>query len=217
MLGVPPMLTLDEIVCERDGRGLFAPVSISVHAGDYVELMGPNGAGKSTLLRTLAGLHSRYSGAFGGVDCLFQGHRLGLDGLLTPLENFAWFVGLEDQDEDRERCLDALQRTGVLDKAYQPCNEMSAGQQRRVAMARWLLSSRSLWLLDEPLTALDASAQQVLAEIIVEHCQAGGAVVCATHSELPIAQKRSLKLEAFQSKANGPALGGDQSGESFQE
>jgi len=199
------MLTLEDLVCERDGRELFAPVSIDVRAGDYVELTGANGAGKSTLLRTLAGLHSRYSGVFDAVDCLFQGHRLGLDGLLTPLENFAWFVGLEDQDEDREGFLDALQRTGVLDKAYQPCSEMSAGQQRRVAIARWLLSSRSLWLLDEPLTALDASAQQVMAQIIAEHCQSGGAVVCATHSELPIAQKRSLKLEPVLGTVDGSA------------
>jgi heme exporter protein A len=202
------MLTLEELVCERDGRELFAPVSIDVRAGDYVELTGANGAGKSTLLRTLAGLHSRYSGAFDSVDCLFQGHRLGLDGLLTPLENFAWFLGFEGRDADRERFLDALQRTGVLNKAYQPCSEMSAGQQRRVAMARWLLSSRSLWLLDEPLTALDASAQQVMVKIIVEHCQAGGAVVCATHSELPVAQKRLLKLEATQRTPDGSVHSG---------
>jgi heme exporter protein A len=211
------MLTLEELVCERDGRELFAPVSIVVGAGDYVELTGANGAGKSTLLRTLAGLHSRYSGAFNSVDCLFQGHRLGLDGLLTPLENFAWFVGLEDQDEDREGFLDALQRAGVLDKAYQPCSEMSAGQQRRVAMARWLLSSRSLWLLDEPLTALDASAQQVMVTIIAEHCQAGGAVVCATHSELPVAQKRLLKLELAQGAGDGSAPNGHQDIEKVQD
>lgn len=198
------MLELEEIVCERDGRGLFAPVSISVQAGEYIELTGPNGAGKSTLLRTLAGLHSRYSGVFESVDCLYQGHRLGLDGLLTPLENFTWFLGLEEQTPDHERFLGALQRTGVLEKAYQPCSDMSAGQQRRVAMARWLLSSRSLWLLDEPLTALDATAQKVLVQIISEHCQAGGAVVCATHGELAIPEKRSVRLEVVASTAETP-------------
>ena len=197
------MLHLTSLAVHVGDRTLFEGVDLAIGNKDRIGLVGRNGAGKSTLLRTLAGLHSRYSGTFDSVDCLFQGHRLGLDGLLTPLENFAWFVGLEDQAEDRERCLDALQRTGVLDKAYQPCSEMSAGQQRRVAMARWLLSSRSLWLLDEPLTALDGRAQQVMAQIIAEHCQAGGAVVCATHSELPIAQKRSLRLEVAQSTVDG--------------
>ena len=191
------MLTLQELVCERDGRGLFAPVSLTVGAGDYVELMGANGAGKSTLLRTLAGLHSRYQGAFTAADGLFQGHRLGLDGLLTPLENFAWFAALENRQQDHESSLDALQQAGVVAQAYQPCSEMSAGQQRRVAMARWLVSVRKLWLLDEPLTALDASGQALMAQIISDHCQAGGAVVCATHSALPIPGKRSLTLASY--------------------
>ena len=82
-------------------------------------------------------------------------------------------------------------------QAYQPCSEMSAGQQRRVAMARWLVSVRKLWLLDEPLTALDASGQALMAQIISDHCQAGGAVVCATHSALPIPGKRSLTLASY--------------------
>lgn len=195
------MLTMQSLVCERGGQGLFDPVSMAVAAGDCVELTGANGAGKSTLLRTLAGLHSRYSGSFDSADSVFQGHRLGLDGLLTPLENLAWFAGLEKQPVEQERFLDALQRAGVLAKAYAPCSELSAGQQRRVAMARWLVSSRSLWLLDEPLTALDVSGQDLLAQVISEHCALGGAVVCATHSPIKVANKRTLAL-AFTSSEN---------------
>ena len=191
-----PLLAVNTLSCERGGRRLFSPVSLSVLPGDYVELIGANGSGKSTLLRTLAGLHSQFTGEYHSQDTLYQGHRLGLDGLLTPLENLAWFAGLEDHTSDHETTLNALDRTGVLTMAYSLCSAMSAGQQRRVAMARWLLSSRKLWFLDEPLTALDASAQDLLMDVIAEHCAKGGAVICATHNAIAIDGKSELILDA---------------------
>ena len=191
-----PLLSVNALSCERGGRRLFSPLTLSVLPGDYVELIGANGSGKSTLLRTLAGLHSQFTGEYRSQDALYQGHRLGLDGLLTPLENLAWFAGLEDQTLDHEATLNALQRAGVLTKAYSLCSAMSAGQQRRVAMARWLLSLRKLWLLDEPLTALDASAQDLLRDVIAEHCANGGAVICATHNAIAIDGKSELVLDA---------------------
>ena len=191
-----PLLSVNALSCERGGRRLFSPLTLSVLPGDYVELIGANGSGKSTLLRTLAGLHSQFTGEYRSQDVLYQGHRLGLDGLLTPLENLAWFAGLEDQTLDHEATLNALQRAGVLTKAYSLCSAMSAGQQRRVAMARWLLSARKLWLLDEPLTALDSSAQDLLRDVIAEHCANGGAVICATHNAIAIDGKSELVLDA---------------------
>lgn len=190
-----PLLAVNALSCDRGGRRLFSPISLSVLPGDYVELIGANGSGKSTLLRTLAGLHSQFTGEYRGQDTLYQGHRLGLDGLLTPLENLAWLAGLEDHNLDHEATLSALDRAGVLTMAYSPCSAMSAGQQRRVAIARWLLSSRKLWLLDEPLTALDASAQDLLRDVIAEHCDRGGAVICATHSAIAINAKSELILD----------------------
>jgi heme exporter protein A len=195
-LTLQPLLAVNTLSCERGGRRLFSPVSLSVLPGDYVELIGANGSGKSTLLRTLAGLHSQFTGEYHSQDTLYQGHRLGLDGLLTPLENLAWLAGLEDHTLDHETTLNALDRTGVLTMAYSLCAAMSAGQQRRVAMARWVLSSRKLWLLDEPLTALDASAQGLLRDIIAEHCANGGAVICATHNAIAIDGKSELILDA---------------------
>ena len=192
---VQPLLDVNALSCERGGRRLFSPISLSVLPGDYVELVGANGSGKSTLLRTLAGLHSQFAGEYRSKDALYQGHRLGLDGLLTSLENLAWLAGLEDHTLDHDITLNALDRAGVLTKAYSPCSAMSAGQQRRVAMARWLLSSRKLWLLDEPLTALDASAQDLLRNVIAEHCATGGAVICATHHAIAIDGKSELRLD----------------------
>lgn len=189
------MLTLNALCCERDSRGLFSPLTLAVQAGQYVELLGANGSGKSTLLRTLAGLHSQYVGTFIADSALFQGHRLGLDGLLSPVENLAWFAGLEGSEQTLEKLLDTLQRTGVVSRAFDPCSTLSAGQQRRVAMARWVLSPRRLWLLDEPLTALDIDAQGLMRDIIQEHCAGGGAVVCATHSALDVTGKTTLTLQ----------------------
>jgi heme exporter protein A len=188
------MFTLNQLCCERDGRDLFAPLTLGVAAGDYVELLGANGSGKSTLLRTLAGLHSQFSGSYETVPAVYQGHRLGLDDLLTPVENLLWFAGLEGATLSLDRILDALQETGILTKAYDNCAAMSAGQQRRVAMARWMLSQRKLWLLDEPLTALDIEAQAVASRIIKEHCASGGAVICATHQPLDLTDKTTLTL-----------------------
>ena len=181
--------------CQRDQRDLFEPLNLVVGPGECIELLGPNGSGKSTLLRTLAGLHSQYQGEYNTVAAVYQGHRLGLDELLTPLENLAWFAGLQDQHLDRDRALTVLARLGLLAEAHTACYRLSAGQQRRAAIARWLLAEHSLWLLDEPFNALDVQSQVLLNELLHEHCQAGGAVVCATHLQLQVVGKVTLELE----------------------
>ena len=187
-------LQFDSLACQRDGRVLFAELNLALEAGTCLELLGANGAGKSTLLRTLAGLHSQYQGSFVSPPAVYQGHRLGLDELLTPIENLAWFAGLESCPFDHPRALMLAARLGIMALAHTPCGKLSAGQQRRVAMIRWVLSPRKVWLLDEPLTALDTNAQGWLNEIIAEHCLAGGLVVCATHTDLSVPHKTILNL-----------------------
>ena len=190
------MLTLNALSCERDGQALFLPLDLEVESGDFIELRGANGSGKSTLLRTLAGLHSQHSGRYRTNPFLYHGHRLGLDGLLSPLENLSWFADMEGLEIHRDALLEALETTGVLSKAFALCNTLSAGQQRRTAMARWLVSQKALWLLDEPVTALDTDAQALLQSILTEHCASGGAVVCATHSPVDVADKVTVTLQA---------------------
>lgn len=186
------MIELSEIVSRRGERALFAPVSGHVKAGQYVEVVGPNGAGKTTLLRTLVGLHSQYSGEVqvaGELDdagLIYQGHTLGLDELLTPLENLRWFAALESLTPSLDEVSRLLQGVGVHEYAMTPLQRLSQGQRRRVAMARWQQSTAKLWVLDEPLTALDTAGQALLVDMITRHCAAGGAVVCATHSPLPM-------------------------------
>ncbi len=183
------MLTLVELACKRDERTLFAPLSETVTPGECVALAGSNGSGKTTLLRTLAGIHSQFEGSFQCEPFLYQGHRIALDELLNPLENLHWFGALDGRTVSDDALRDALARVDMLPYALTPCGRMSQGQQRRITMARWLLSARKLWFLDEPLTALDRQGQVVLNDIIASHIDAGGAVFCATHASLDVAAR----------------------------
>ncbi len=188
------MIRLSQLACRRGETTLFEPLNLTVSAGQCVEINGPNGAGKTTLLRTLAGIHQQFEGNFDVQPFVFQSHRLGLDGLLNPLENLAWYAGLEGKVVTEDELAEALRRVDMLSRAMTPVSQLSQGQQRRVAMARWLLSDARVWLLDEPLTALDAAGQELLANMLSSHCQADGAAMCSTHVPLDVPQRQVLEL-----------------------
>jgi len=188
------LLTIDALVCRRNERALFLPISTRVASGDCIELRGPNGAGKTTLLRTLAGLHKQFSGHFSGVRGLYQGHRAALDELLSPLELLRWYGALQGGPPADEQIREALDQVGMQAQGLTPCAQLSQGQQRRVGMARWLLQDARLWLLDEPYTSLDPAGQRLLDELLAAHCANGGAVLAATHQPLVQSTKRVLEL-----------------------
>ena len=188
------MLHLRELSCLREERALFEPISLDVQAGDCVEVLGPNGAGKTTLLRTLAGLHTQFSGTFECSDFLYQGHRVALDELMNPLENLRWYGALDGQSYGDRELRDVLQEVGMVSKALTPCQQLSQGQQRRVSMARWRLSAAKLWLLDEPYTSLDQAGQTLLNTVLAHHCSTGGAVLAATHTPLTVGQSKALHI-----------------------
>ncbi len=206
---LPPVLETRALACERDGDTLFSPVDLTVVPGDVVEVLGVNGAGKSTLLRTLAGMTPDYLGEvlFRGVDLragstalsaelLYVGHRTGLNAQLAPEQNLAWYEriggGGGASGAGIERALRSVGLTGYLGV---PCGRLSAGQQRRVALARLLLTRASLWLLDEPGTALDSDGVALLERLLVAHRARGGASVIATHAQLASATQ-ALRLRS---------------------
>ncbi len=186
-----PLLSIENLGCERDGRLLFGGLTLCLAAGECLELKGPNGSGKSTLLRAVAGLYPDYTGTIEAAQSLYFGHRPGVSAVLTAEENLRWYAAL---CSGSGAAADALARVGMAGYERVACQHMSAGQQRRVALARLVVCEAPLWLLDEPLTALDASGQALVRALIADQLHRGGAVVCATHQSLEVSGARVLEL-----------------------
>jgi heme exporter protein A len=182
-----PLLAAHSISLERGGRELFQDLSFEVLAGHLLQIEGPNGAGKTSLIRILAGL-SRY-GFDGRVSrhttLLYLGHQPGVKALLTPRENLAWHVAGEGEYSDAQ-IETALAKVGLYGYEDVPSHALSAGQHRRVNLARLYLSQCPLWLLDEPFTAIDKTGVLELEALLVRHVEAGGAVVMTSHQALQV-------------------------------
>ena len=193
-----------ELAVERGGRRLFAKLSFEADAGSALIVTGPNGAGKSSLLRALCGFLPLEAGGFAleggdpertvGEQAHYLGHADALKGALTAGENLAFWAGALGGDFSREACRTALARVGLAHVIDFPARALSAGQKRRVALARLLVARRPLWLLDEPTTALDAAAQAAFGAILHDYVHGGGIVVAATHAPLGLAGAQELRL-----------------------
>ncbi len=197
----PPLLSLDALGCQRDGRWLFRQLTLTLNAGECLELEGPNGSGKSTLLRIIAGLYPDFSGTLRVGDGLYLGHRPGISAMLTAEENLRWYAALQGAPATIPG---ALSRVGLAGFERVSCQQMSAGQQRRVGLARLLLGGAPLWLLDEPMTALDTDGQRLVQELIEAHLAGGGAAVCATHQPLGVGGARRLRLGVVDARGRDP-------------
>ncbi|MCY3837711.1 MAG: heme ABC exporter ATP-binding protein CcmA [Gammaproteobacteria bacterium] len=180
------LLVAENIRCAVGDRVLFDELSLSLQPGELVEIRGPNGSGKSTLLRCLVGLHEPDAGEIHRtVDSLYVGHRSGICGRLTPIENLRWLAGIAGSNADDVSIRAALGHVGLGDARHDVCDSLSAGQQRRLTLARLLVSPAPLWILDEPLTALDDDGRDLVGDLLTRHRTTGGAAVCATHQALP--------------------------------
>ncbi len=193
------LLQADHLACERDGRELFSGLALHLEPGALVELQGPNGSGKTTLLRGLAGLHTDLTGTLQlHAALLYQGHKAGINGLLSPRENLAWYAALQGLMASPAVLDQALVKMGLAGYEDSPCQQLSAGQQRRVLLARLALNlapaGALLWLLDEPLTALDTAGISLLQALLLARVASGGAVICATHQSLSLTSARILRL-----------------------
>lgn len=191
-----PLLATRELSCERDDRLLFSGLDLAVDRGEVVEIQGGNGSGKTTLLRILCGLNDQYEGEIRWQgepveECrlryrealFYLGHSPAIKRMLTPRENLRWFCAAQGQGDD-QAIASALTRFGLAGYDEFPCHLMSAGQQRRVSLARLCLTGARLWILDEPFTALDRSGVDMLEKFLADHARAGGAVVLSTHHDL---------------------------------
>ncbi len=194
-------LSLAEVAIRRGGRQLFAGVSLELAAGEACALTGPNGAGKTSLLRAIAGLTPTEAGVigFGETEASqaraeglhIQGHMDGLKPARTAREELSFWARWSGAGREAARA--AAERLGLDPLLDLEVRRLSAGQRRRLALARLLAAPRPLWLLDEPLSPLDADWRARFGEIMSAHLAGGGLILAAVHDPLAVAT-RNLEL-----------------------
>ncbi len=194
--------------CDRGDRELFNDLSLSVSSGQWLQICGANGSGKTTLLRMLCGLIKPDAGEIHWQDkpahqnpVLFRqsveyiGHLAAVKPELSPLENLR-FAAILNSDTPKHKLEDALDHVELYGFEHEPAYTLSAGQQRRIALARLLISPAKAWILDEPFNALDRSGVNVLESLIEQHLQNGGLAILASHMpiNLPLEPAGQIQL-----------------------
>lgn len=201
------MLSAQNLSCQRGERTLFAGLEFELHPGQWLHVRGENGAGKTSLLRLLAGLSRPFTGdiRWKGLpirdtdsayhqDLLFFGHLGALKEDLSAFENLQFANAMDGAAVNDAHILSALVRLGLKGREHLPVRVLSAGQKRRVALSRLLCRRSTLWVLDEPFTALDVKAVELLSTLINEHLTAGGMAVLTSHQTMPLPGGRELQL-----------------------
>ena len=201
------MLSAHGLTCVRGERRLFAKLDLAVDAGEWLHVRGENGAGKTSLLRLLAGLSHpaegeirwcgqpiQHADSLYRQNLLFFGHHGALKEDLTALENLSFAAAMDGAELLETHALAALYRFGLKGREELPVRVLSAGQKRRVMLARLATRRARLWVLDEPFTALDVKAVDLLSTLIQEHIADGGMAVLTSHQTMPIPGGRVVQL-----------------------
>ncbi|MEE2730475.1 MAG: cytochrome c biogenesis heme-transporting ATPase CcmA [Pseudomonadota bacterium] len=205
------LLQTVKLFCERDDRVLIRDLDFALQPGEVVQIEGPNGSGKTTLLRILCGLSDDFSGDIlwqGEArrrvdsefrrDTLYFGHLTGVKFSLSPRENLRWILQLKGIPPHspglNDRIDQALSNVGLYSYEDVPVYSLSAGQKRRVALARLFVEPADLWVLDEPFTAIDRKGVTQLEGLIQAHAGGGGSVLITTHHALDLPTIRKLQL-----------------------
>ena len=210
------MLSVHGLTCVRGTRPLFSDVAFTLRPGSWAHVRGPNGAGKTSLLRLLAGLSRPEAGdvRWGGEPIsriaqdyhralLFLGHHAAVKEELTGAENLKLSAQLDGHEISREEVDQALGRFGLKGREDLPVRVLSAGQKRRVLLARLMTRKAKLWVLDEPFTALDTRAVEMLGKLASDHLAQGGMAVVTSHQAVPIEGGKVLELTASATPLNG--------------
>ena len=203
-------LIIENLACQRGDKVLFHHLNLQIQAGDFVQIEGHNGIGKTSLLRIVAGLAIPLEGkvrwnseeifkqreAF-NYDLLYLGHQSGIKPELNAWENLCFYQQISHCHQGDEILWNVLQTVGLLGREDIPTAQLSAGQQKRIALARLWLSEAPLWILDEPFNAIDKKGVAVLTALFEQHAQRGGIVILTSHQEVPSAQLKKINLEQF--------------------
>ncbi len=200
------MLRCEKLTCVREDRVLFKDLDFTIKAGEIVQVEGPNGVGKTSLFRLIVGLSIPYSGSIlWQGNCilaeresfykklLYLGHKTGIKPELSALENLQFFQKLQPSHNNVD-LWQVLAKVGLAGYEDIVTAQLSAGQQRRVALARLYQSQAAIWILDEPFTAIDKAGVQVLESLFIQHASNGGTVILTTHQDLSIDKNLLSKI-----------------------
>ena len=187
------VIKVRNLAVARGGVTVLQDLSFRVDPGQALVLRGPNGSGKTTLLRTLAGLQPVVAG---DIDCLpdavaYAAHADGLKSSLTVAENLGFWAAIYGGPAI-DRAVQAMDLPNLIRRR---AGELSAGQKRRLGLARLLVTGRPLWLLDEPTVSLDVASVALFAGVVRQHLADGGAAIIATHVDLSLPEARLLDLD----------------------
>lgn len=204
---MPDQFSAENLLCIRGERIVFTGLGFTLDSGGAMVLRGPNGSGKSSLLRLMAGLGRPIEGVlrWNGDDIhdeftahrartAYVGHADGVKPALTVRENLAFWAGLGDNGN---RVPDAIERMGLSALADVAGRFLSAGEKRRLALARLLVRDAPLWLLDEPTVGLDSGALDIFESLLADHCAGGGMVAVSTHTPIRVEPAQEMQLGDF--------------------
>lgn len=201
-------LTVTDLTIVRGGMSVLAGVSFELAAGQALILRGPNGVGKTTLLRTIAGLQPALSGEVMGAEdqIAYAAHSDGLKAMLSVRENLTFWAEVFGQS-DIEPALEAFD---LNDLAERLAGTLSAGQKRRLGLARLLVTARPIWILDEPTVSLDTASVDMFGHAVRTHLQNGGIALIATHIDLGLTDAKVLDVTPFIARSDVPMGSSDE-------
>lgn len=202
-----PALLARDLVCMRGDEQIFDALNLRAAAGEVWQVVGPNGAGKTSLLRILAGLAPAAGGTVSWRDLpvspgaehlrrdlVYLGHLPGVTGFLSARENLDYAVRLTGSTP-RVPAVEALAMVGLAGLAEAPARRLSAGQRQRLALARFVMLPGALWIMDEPLTALDGAGRELVEGLLDAHAGDGGVAIVSTHHPLALPPTRLHRFE----------------------
>jgi len=203
-------LKTEKLACQRGDKILFTALNLTVNSGDFIQIEGHNGIGKTNLLRILVGLAQQLEGNIFWnseliqkqreeyqYNLLYLGHHSGIKPELTAWENLKFYQHISASEQGEEILWQVLETVGLLGREDIPAAQLSAGQQRRIALARLWLSKAPLWILDEPFTAIDKKGVQVLTALFEQHVQKGGMVIFTSHQDVQSHLLTKVRLENY--------------------